>query len=360
MASRSIKNKSLRGKLRLIWNPAQTVLAVLLIFFLSACTGATTASSPEANPSDIPSPTALPATATDLPPALLLLGSTASPYFDLIQNEVLEFTQNVGWRLTVEAHPPGDFTESEINMVIALGPDPGIGEMAAQYPAIQFLAIGIADLSPTNNLSILGENGYRQDRRAFLGGYIAAIMAPQWRVGFIHDAVLPQATMLEESFMNGMTFFCGLCNSVYPPFYEYPIYFPLADDENLAEWSTALDLMTNSATEIVYAFTQATPTSDLILQGGDELIWLGNSSPGADQNPTWAASIDFAPHTVLRDHWEQLQAGDGGWIAEIPLTLSNVNSVFISAGRQVWIEETIVALNNGWVEPLVSNPESAE
>ena len=72
-----------------------------------------------------------------------------------------------------------------LKVVIALPPDPGLAALAAAAPEVQFLAVGIPDLPAASNLSSIGGTGVPVDQQAFLAGYIAGLVAPEWKVGIL-------------------------------------------------------------------------------------------------------------------------------------------------------------------------------
>ena len=87
-----------------------------------------------------------------------------------------------------------------MKVVIALPPDPGLAALAAAAPGVQFLAIDIPDLPAASNLSTIGATGLPVDQQAFLAGYIAGLLAPEWKVGILYQKDTPGGEAARDAF----------------------------------------------------------------------------------------------------------------------------------------------------------------
>jgi hypothetical protein len=113
--------------------------------------------------------------------------------------------------------------EQNATVVFSLPPDPGLSDLVARYPAVQFVAIGIYGLSEANNLTRIGPDGLGTDQVGFIAGVIAAAVTPDWRVGAVSVQNSGEETASNLAFQNGAMFYCGLCRQAHPPFHSYPV-----------------------------------------------------------------------------------------------------------------------------------------
>ncbi len=133
---------------------------------------------------------------------------------DQYQTLVYNLAQANGMRFQVRnVLTPADlaFEGAALKVVIALPPDPGLAALTAAAPGVQFLAVGIPGLAAAPNLSSIGAAGLPVDQQAFLAGYIAGMVAPEWRVGIlIPERYRRRRAAVRDAFTNGYHFYCGI------------------------------------------------------------------------------------------------------------------------------------------------------
>jgi hypothetical protein len=173
----------------------------------------------------------------------------------------------------------------------------------------------------------------------------------EYRVGIISFGDV-EGQRYRNSFLNGAVYFCGFCNPIYPPYWEYPLFYevtPGASPE--VRQQAAEDLISRSVTTIHVA-------PDIADDG--LLIYLaerGQMIVGAGQPPdvvlgNWIASVELDYSSrftqVLRDVFQ------GGALGQVSVTLAvtYANPGYMSEGRLNHIEELIEQLENGMIDPL--------
>ena len=121
---------------------------------------------------------------------------------------------------------------SGLKVVIAFPPDPGLAALTAAAPGVQFLAVDIPNLATAPNLSSIGANGFPVDQQAFLAGYIAGLVAPEWKVGILSQKDNPCGDIAVTAFTNGFVYYCGSCrNPLFPqPAGIYPVVVRIPSD----------------------------------------------------------------------------------------------------------------------------------
>ena len=79
------------------------------------------------------------------------------------------------------------------------------------------------------------------DQQAFLAGYIAGMVAPEWRVGILSQKDTPGGDAAVLAFSNGYHFYCGDCFN--PNFTmgfhhgEYPIIVRIPTDAPASDYT---------------------------------------------------------------------------------------------------------------------------
>jgi hypothetical protein len=194
-------------------------LVLLASLLLAACGGRVTPTPALATPTPTPNPTVSPT--ITMPLAILVLpADMPQKDKDSYQKLVYNLTQANGMRWQVL----NAFTTSDLalvgpalKVVIALPPDPGLAALAAGAPGVQFLAVGIPDLPTASNLSSIGATGIPVDQQAFVAGYMAGLVAPEWKVGILSRKDTPGGDSAVTAFGNGFIFYCGSCrNPLFP------------------------------------------------------------------------------------------------------------------------------------------------
>lgn len=324
---------------------------LLALALLAGCSSGTAvpATPPPAETSAPAAPTETstpPPTAT--PGKVILVAGPEAQTADVqqAQNLLTELADGAG--LTLETRPTLQAGEAADGwkVVVLLSQSADAPALAAAYPAAQFVVLGGADVQPGGNLSVIRA---QPEQRAFLAGYIAALVAPEWRAG----GLLPdQPAALADAFQNGARYLCGTCATARPPYLDLPLTAVLPAGSDAAAWMAAAGSLRGNATSVFYVAPEAAQTDvlvDIATQGG---VLLGAQTPPDELRSYWAATITQDGVSLLRDLWPDLLAGQGGKSLTAPLTLADVNIEILTEGRQTLVEQVIADLANGLVAPL--------
>lgn len=305
-------------------------------------------------------PTAEP-TATQQPNRVLLLASVeadqaqvsslASLLGDLAGKSAMEFDTHTD--------PVDKPFSQETHLVVVIPPDPGVANLAASNPSIQFLAIGIPDLQPSTNLSLIGGGANSPDQVGFLAGYLASVITPDWRIGVIRSVDSIDGKAAGNGFKNGVIFFCGLCRPAFPPFVQYPVIIDLPVGATDAEIQAAVNVLSVNAVKTVFL----TPGIDapLVINNLASLgiKFIGVDTPPDELRSFWIATIKSDPTEAIQQVWQQLIDGQDGLHADVPLTIVDVNPDLLSQGRQLWVERLLREIAGGHIDTGV-DPQTGE
>jgi hypothetical protein len=329
------------------------VLNILVALILSACGESTeTPSTGVPLPTDTPAPSLPTQTATSVVPlAILIVPSTMDEESSqLYQKTVYDLTQSAGMRFQVRNSLTPAELEPGLQVVIALAPDPGLAELAAAAPTVQFLAINIPDLTPSGNVSVLGGNS-QSNIAAFLAGYTAALITDDFRIGMMMPRDNADAITAFNSYANGMKFYCGTCRPFYFYASAFPQYIDIPAEEDPNNYDAYSDiLMLQYKVQTIYLYPDIA-TQDLVTYiGTTGAYMIGTRSP--EQLPAgWVMTIQPDVVRGIQSAWPQLISGQGGITVQSPLGLSDIDSTLLSPGKQRLVEQMLQDLQAGLVSP---------
>jgi hypothetical protein len=330
-------------------------LFLLVLLLVTACAGRATSTPipvPE-SPTPLPGPTVSPT--AEIPLAVLVLpADMLQTDKDSYQTLVYDLTQAAGMRWQVlNSLSTSDLAliGPSLKVVIALPPDPGLAELAAAAPGVEFLAIGIPDLPSAANISSIGSTGLPVDQQAFLAGYIAGLVAPEWKVGILSQKDTPGGDAAVTAFANGFVFFCGSCrNPLFPqPSGIYPVVVRIPTDAKPGEYTAYADLLLRNVVKVAYVYPEVATPEVLRYMGQKDLLLVGQSLPGDDLRSQWIASIQPDTVSAIKAIFPDLIAGKGGRIIPTPLVLGDVNPDLLGEGKLRLVQEVLDGLQNGTI-----------
>ena len=336
-----------------------TILFIALRWFSSACglVSPTGQSTPDLSPSPAATITPLPTptpTTTPRPLTAVLLAPAGA---DKATENYLQTALNPiiiahGLRWQVRQQLSSEDLVPELRLVVALPPDPGVAGLAASAPDTQFLALGIPDLQPSSNLTLIGATGDRPDQQGFIAGVIAAMLAPDWRAGVISLSDTADGRSARSGFLNGVKYFCGLCRPLHSPFYEYPLYFELPSTATSAEWQEAANYMADHYAEAVYVYSGAGDEAMLSNLAAAGVSIISSGEPPASASENWAVSLTTDPLSLVQSQVESLLNGTAPQAASLPVPIqfTHINPALFSPGKQQLAEQILADLQTGYID----------
>jgi hypothetical protein len=328
------------------------LLLILIFGLVTACSNTPTpteAPTPAVTASPVATETPSP-TPTNPPPLAILLApeSADAALVATLQEKMAALATQDG--LQFETRPSLTATDANPNLriVVAISPDPGIAQLAASAPETQFLALGIPGIQPSANLSVVGGSDGLPDQMGFIAGYLAAVITDDWRAGVISsdDAT---GQIAAQGFRNGLVFFCGLCRPSFPPFYEYPI---LASPPGQA----AIDSLVSQGVQTAYLPPEASDPALFESLAQANLNLIGSTPPPENLKDRWVATIQTNLPAGLERLWSEMVGGKGGVALPTPIVITDRNEALFSIGRQRLVDETLAAMQAGYIGTGVTPP----
>lgn len=328
------------------------ILLLVVAVFLSACGAGETAIPATATtaPTETPVPPSLTATPT-VPLAILVIPANMDvETSNLYQKTVYDLAQASGMRFQVRNHITTADFEPGLQIVIALQTDPGISALAPAAPGVQFLAIGIPDIAPGGNVSVLGDNS-QVEISGFLAGYTAAMLADDYRIGMLMPMGNNDAIRMYNAFVNGRRFFCGLCRPYFYLPWDFPQYLEIPDGEDVNNFDAFADVLIQKYQVQTLLIHPGIQTQDLVdYIGTTGVSMIGTNTP--EQRPAgWIMTIKPDTIKAIQTAWPQLLAGQGGITVQSPLGLGDVDPSLLSPGKQQDVQQTLDYLQAGLIAP---------
>lgn len=321
-------------------------LFLLIVFLLTSCAAPTaTPVSPDASPepSATPQPTAGPTPTLPAPLVVLVLPADMDAQRSKdYQTAVYDLAQSAGYRFQVL----NKFTSedlalvSNLKIVIALPPDPGISSLAAAAPNVQFLTVDIAGINPGGNISVLGGNTLPIDKIAFMAGYIGAMITQDYHTGMILRKGSPDAEKIKVSFKAGQIFFCGICNPYAGPFKDYPLSMDVPEDAKPQEYTAYADLLIRDKVDTMFLQPGMDTPELLDYLPTVGILMIGTQTP-VKKPGVWVVTLQPDYLAALKTAWPDLVAGKTGQDFPAPLAFTDVNPDLFSPGKQLIAQKVL-------------------
>jgi basic membrane lipoprotein Med (substrate-binding protein (PBP1-ABC) superfamily) len=250
-----------------------------------------------------------------------------------LKEEIIELAEESGLVIESVNQISEEYLKGDVSLVFIFEDDPGIVNFASRFTEIQFIGVDIPNITPSSNISLIGENGLRKDQQAFVAGYLAAMVAEDWRAGVVSIGESEDTRAIEEGFLNGARYFCGLCRPAFPPFYEYPQSMHL--DSSGQSWGSVVGAINESRLNVIYlapvgvfekSINEWTQINSAIIGDGPR--------PEIVPESQWMAAVQFTASDGLQSIWNDLLAGNGGFQIQWELQIVEVNRDLLSVGRE--------------------------
>ncbi len=293
-----------------------------------------------------------PATASPPPSRALMLAPEGSDEVLLkeVEETVIQLSQEVRleWQV-IQALPQAETLEA--SLVIVLPPDPGINSLVHAYPATQFISVGVPQVTPEANLSVIGEDGFRPDLQGFLAGFMAALVSPpDWRVAVITASGNQVALAASNGFRAGAPFYCGLCRPVYPPYLVYPQPVEVSSPVDESQATRVIEALTSSQIETAYVFGEAATEAMLQALAGAGIRLISDQEPSEALHANWLATIRPDVRSALAAVLPEALAGEGGTTVALEIQVTNIDEQLLTLGKQREVEETLEDLLAGYID----------
>lgn len=268
---------------------------------------------------------------------------------DEVKNEVINLAQQSDLIYEEVTLLEDEDIRDNVSLVFIFEDDPGIDDFASRFPDVQFIGVGISSISPSDNVNVLRNEGLRSDQQSFVAGYIAAMIADDWRAGVVVIGDGEESNAIETGFLNGARYFCGLCQPAFPPFNEYPQSYNL--DSGGQGWGSIVESLRANKVSVIYLAPTGEFESNLSQWIQNDSLVIGDGPrPAIIPEEQWVATIQYSAVESFQSIWNELLAGNGGFEIKWNLQIIDVNREFLSVGREREALELIEEFEAGFVD----------
>jgi hypothetical protein len=342
----------------MLTNPSRRTFQLLLlgILILSGCSLLPSKTPPPDLTATIAAltPTASPSTPTPLAPmAILVVPAGADPGLaDKLEEEMKSLTQAIGMRFQVRPSLSQNELSDDISIVTVLYPDPGLAALAQAAPQTQFIGIGIQGLAAGENISLIHAQAYDSQDLAFVAGFIAGVITPDWRAGILLPADQAESSLLLQGYNNGLHYWCGLCQPAYAPFVVYPQSAQVLNPSDPVAALSTVDALVNAGVTTIYIPGEVTTTAMLEYMAQRHIMMIGTVDPPESVASLWVVSLQAgSPLAAFESVWLGIMEGQAGVDITVPLALTNAGAGLLGESRQRVVSDMLVELSTGLIDP---------
>jgi hypothetical protein len=299
-------------------------------------------------------PTKNPATPTSLPPLVVLVSPDGADtaLAEQLEQKMKSLADIGDMRFQVRPALAMADLSTDMTIVAAMAPDPGLSALAQAAPKTQFIGIGIEGLTAGENLSMIHARVYDDESLAFIAGFIAGVITPDWRAGILLPMDQTSALLLLQAYSNGLHYWCGLCQPAYAPFVVYPQSAQVTTPADLVATLSTVDTLTNVGVTTIYLPAEVSTTALLEYIAQKRVMMIGVGEPPASVASFWVVSLRAgSPIGPFESVWADVLDGHGGIDIEIPLELTDTGAGLLGEARQRVINEMLVELSSGLIDP---------
>ena len=237
-------------------------------------------------------------------------------------------------------------------LVVVAGGDADFSDFINQFADSYFIVIAVPEVGPSRRVAVIGPEGLRMDKMAFLEGYISALITSEWRTGVIGLGSTGEGQAAMKGYINGVRFFCGLCRIKNPPFYDYPVsaYVSSPDVNSL---QSGYELLASQAVETIVLTHEFKPefVKTVISEAmSSSIYWMGPNPPAPNHREFWIATILPYPSEDIADAYRQLRSGKEDVIFPMKFVVRDVRSDVLTEGKLKLVHEVLRDLELGIID----------
>lgn len=298
----------------------------------------------------IPQPTAtltpLPTlTSTPLPNRVVLVISAADdPQLAAqAQKAIAELAADAG--LVFETRAEAGTLSPDVKMMLFLSQPTNLGSLANSAPRTQFASFSSQDWKPGANVTIIK---LRADHLAFTAGFIAEMLAPNFRAGAL---LTSEDTAAGQAFINGARYFCGICLSTIFPYTKYPLTASNPAGSPPSVWQASFEQIDTGKVQVLYLAPQTDSPELMAYLASKDVVVFGTQAL-VGSGARWAGTLNIDGIAVLKEIWPDLLAGRGGRVVNAALRITENQPQQLVSGEVIWLSEGKIALVEKLMEKL--------
>ncbi len=237
---------------------------------------------------------------------------------------------------------------TDVLLTLALAEPPALNEALSAAPQTRFVVLSAQPLTEAPNLTTLLAD---PQHLAFAAGLTATVISNDWRAAGLIPANQPT---LQEAFLNGGRYFCGVCSPGWPLGMTFPLTAGV-DTTSGGDWvATAAKLFDEGKVDVFYLSPNAVQPEVItylkgLVQFTQPVRVLGSVPPPAELTDQWAVTLDWDLSTALE---EALAISEPVALVRVPVIFTHLNEALFTLGRQELVRGVLAELQAGRIAPL--------
>ncbi|BAJ65000.1 hypothetical protein [Anaerolinea thermophila] len=237
---------------------------------------------------------------------------------------------------------------ADVPLTLALAEPPALNEALSAAPQTRFVVLSAQLLTEAPNLTALLAD---PQHLAFTAGLTATVISDDWRAAGLIPTNQPT---LQEAFLNGGRYFCGVCSPGWPLGMTFPLTAGV-DTPSGGDWATtAAKLFDEGKVDVFYLSPNAVQPEVItylkgLVQFTEPVRVLGSVPPPAELTDQWAVTLDWDFSSALE---EALSASEPPALVRVPVVFTHLNEDLFTPGRQELVRSILAELQAGRIAPL--------
>lgn len=300
-------------------------------------------------------PTETPVPAADIEAELVLWATeTADPTLaQALEAQLTELALQQGLRFERHTTLSAPQLAETANIVVAMSSNMELQALAATLPHVRFVTVGMADATPTANITPVLQGAGSIEQGAFLAGYALALNTPDTRVGVISQSGTAEGTLTRDGFFTGAKYWCGLCNATFVPVLYYPFGAEIAAP---ADYQAGVDaLLANAVTAMYIQPGLSSPELMSYLNANNITIIGMEGQAGLETAQSVMAVLTTDTGAEVLRVVERLLNGEVIEAYHFGYDLIRINEDLFSVGKQILFTRIREELLDGQIKPLPYN-----
>ena len=244
-----------------------------------------------------------------------------------------------------------DMITSEVKVVIGMGPNLNLVDLAATMPETIFVSVQDPSAVPFVNLHVIGDPVIERQHQVFMAGYLSALISEDYKVAALVPMDTADSDVVIESFMIGAEFFCGVCNPLHPPYNDFPYWQTLSVENSNSGFEPIIDSLVNYGAEVLFIPDVLASSEILSYVASLGLKVIGDGEPDLARN-NWVGTVTVDQGAALVELWPLLLSKSEGERVPGAIHLVNTDAGLVSEGRKRLFDEMTVDLQAGLVSPV--------
>ncbi len=254
--------------------------------------------------------------------------------------------------LTLEVRSPTEVNNPPENLQLAIfsNADPQTTDWSSRFSNLSLIILNDETTPASQRVSVIRPSRVQQ---AFIAGFIATLVASDFRSGAMINQSDPLTSQLEDGFKNGGRYLCGRCAPVFAPIVLFPLTTAFDPTSDPQSWMASFDSLHQNRLETIYLSDPALLQPTLLDHITRQNVAILSILPAPEEyRNQWIATLQPDWITPLENAWQNWQNGGEGAVWQAGTQITDINPERLTEGKLELSRKTLRELEEGWIYPL--------